>query len=259
MTTALKKTDSTTVVQHAEPSRLIELAITQNADIEKLERLMDLQERWNNEQARKAFYAAFAQFQADVPLISKSKTASFPTRSGGTMTYNFASLDDVVRAVTPVLSANGFSYRFEQNFSGGMVSVTCILSHALGHSESCVMSGVIDQSGNKNALQQVASTVTYLKRYSFLNVTGVSTTEDDTDGFAADIYQQQPQPQQHQAQPQQPQNSQFYSEAEFDHKVERWRKTILDGKKTAAELVAFVESRGKLLTAQQKQRLGVQA
>lgn len=250
MTTALKKTDSTTVVQHAEPSRLIELAITQNADIEKLERLMDLQERWNNEQARKAFYAAFAQFQADVPLISKSKTASFPTRSGGTMTYNFASLDDVVRAVTPVLSANGFSYRFEQNFSGGMVSVTCILSHALSHSESCVMSGVIDQSGNKNALQQVASTVTYLKRYSFLNVTGVSTTEDDTDGFAADIYQQQPQ---------QSQNSQFYSEAEFDYKVEQWRKVITSGKKTAAELVSFIESKGKQLTVQQKQRLGVQA
>ena len=40
------------------------------------------------------------------------------------------------------------------------------------------MSGPLDESGQKNALQQAGSSVTYLQRYTLLAATGMSTSED---------------------------------------------------------------------------------
>jgi hypothetical protein len=43
-----------------------------------------------------------------------------------------------------------------------------------------------DESGKKNAIQQVASTNTYLQRYTFLAITGLATKGQDDDGAAFD-------------------------------------------------------------------------
>lgn len=234
----------------AEPSRLIELAITQNADIGKLERLMDLQERWNNDQSKKAFYQAVAAFQSEMPLIHKSKTASFATKNGGHMNYNYASIDDIVKAVNPVLHRHGLSYRFEQTMIQGVVSVSCILTHALGHCESCTMTGGLDQSGNKNALQQIASSTTYLKKYTLTNVLGVATSDDDIDGF------QPCEPSASQEQnTSQPALPDYYEQDDFNRMLPNWLKAIQSGKKTPDTLITFVESKGRKLTEEQKARI----
>jgi hypothetical protein len=45
------------------------------------------------------------------------------------------------------------------------------------------MSGPHDQSGNKNAIQAIASTVTYLERHTAVAITGVAVSdEEDDDG-----------------------------------------------------------------------------
>jgi hypothetical protein len=48
------------------------------------------------------------------------------------------------------------------------------------------MTGPLDDSGNKNKIQQAGSTVTYLQRYTLLAVTGLSTQDQDDDGQGAD-------------------------------------------------------------------------
>ena len=45
------------------PSTLLALAIQQGAGMETLERLMDLQDRWDAKQAKQAFNAAVAAFK----------------------------------------------------------------------------------------------------------------------------------------------------------------------------------------------------
>jgi hypothetical protein len=44
------------------------------------------------------------------------------------------------------------------------------------------LSGEPDASGQKNKIQQVGSTVTYLQRYTLLALTGLATHDQDDDG-----------------------------------------------------------------------------
>lgn len=169
----------------AQPMRLIELAITQGADVEKLEKLMALQERWNEQQAKKSYFESLSQMQAEMPVIRKLKQAAFNTKSGGQMSYSYASLEDITEQIKPMLLKFGFSYRFEQSFNAGLIAITCVITHKDGHSESCSMPGTPDMSGNKNALQQAASAVTYLRRYTLTGALGIATADTDIDGRMA--------------------------------------------------------------------------
>ena len=51
------------------PFALMTIAIERGAQVEQLERLLALHERWEAEQARKAFHAARARFQSLCPEI----------------------------------------------------------------------------------------------------------------------------------------------------------------------------------------------
>jgi hypothetical protein len=80
------------------------------------------------------------------------------------------------------LADHGLSHRWETEQKDNLIRVTCILTHALGHSERVVLEARPDDSGKKNAIQQVGSTVTYLQRYTLLAITGMATTDQDDDG-----------------------------------------------------------------------------
>jgi hypothetical protein len=89
--------------------------------------------------------------------------------------------------VAPALSKHGFSYSWatRQERDGRSIvwiEVTCTLKHRLGHSESVTLGGPPDISGNKNPIQQVVSTVTYLERHTLKAITGVSEKGEDDDG-----------------------------------------------------------------------------
>ena len=159
-------------VMNNSPAQLLQLAIEQGADVDKLEKLMDMQDRWNAGQAKTAFYEAFTQFQSEVPAIKKKK-------SGHNIKY--APLSDIVEQIKPYLQKNKLTYRFEQDHSDG-VQVTCIINHALGHSESATMKAAADTSGSKNSVQAIASTVTYLSRYTLCSALGITTADEDMDG-----------------------------------------------------------------------------
>lgn len=154
------------------PMRLVEMAIQSNADIEKLEKLMDLQDRWEAGNAKKQFLLAMAKFQSICPDIIKMKKAH---------NSNYAPLGDIVNQIREPLSSCGMSYRFEQDHTGG-INVKCIVSHCDGHSESTQMSAPADSSGSKNGIQAIASTVTYLSRYTLTAALGIVTADADMDG-----------------------------------------------------------------------------
>ena len=160
------------VAQSAQPMRLIELAITQGADVDKLERLMALQTQWEAKEARKAFLEAMANFQSKCPDIMKLKKGH---------NYLYAPLSDIVAQIRDILSASGLSYRFEQSHENG-IQVTCIVSHIGGHSEQTTMKAAPDASGSKNAIQAVGSAVQYLMRYTLIGALGITTADHDMDG-----------------------------------------------------------------------------
>lgn len=150
--------------------------------VDQLERLLDLQLRWDADQARKAFVGAMAEFKALPIKIVKAKLVSFTTRDGDTTSYRHATLASVVDAVVAGMGKHGLSHRWDVKQETGSVSVTCTVTHRGGHSESVTMSAAPDTSGKKNGIQQVASAVTYLQRYTLMAITGVAAedmAEDD--------------------------------------------------------------------------------
>lgn len=168
------------------PAQMLQMAVQQGADLDKLEKLMELQERWEASQARKAWVAAMASFKADPPSIGKNKRVHFTNKAGVVTDYKHATLDNVCDIVNKALSAHGLSHRWETHQGEGRIKVTCYITHVDGHSESTSLHSPADDSGGKNAIQQIGSAVTYLQRYTLLALTGLATGETDDDGKETD-------------------------------------------------------------------------
>jgi len=151
---------------------IIQLATDPNADPEKLSQLMDLQERVLNREAEQAFYADFAAMQDKLPRVIKSKDGH---------NSKYAPLEDINDTIRPALQAHGFAITFDiLTLEAGMVIKT-ILAHRLGHKQTLSIPLPLENSGNKNDVQAVGSTISYGKRYGVGAILNIS-TGDDTDG-----------------------------------------------------------------------------
>lgn len=166
------------------PMAMLQLAVEKGASVEQLERLMALQERYEANEAKKEFVAAMTRFKESPVVIEKNKLVDFTGNSGKRTHYKHATLANVCDTIGPVLSGVGISHRWEtEQLDGGLIRVTCILTHARGHSEKVWLQAKPDESGNKNSIQAVGSTVTYLQRYIFLAATGMAVQDQrDDDG-----------------------------------------------------------------------------
>jgi hypothetical protein len=169
-------------VVSATPADLLRIAVESGADLDRLEKLMALQERWEAKEAKRAFDAAFSAFKAEaVTIIRGRKVTDGPLKN-----KSYAELHDVVNAVTPALSKHGLSSSWKLTMDEkDWMQVTCYLRHVNGHEESVSMGGPPDAGGAKNAIQARASTKTYLERYTLKAITGLSEQNDDTDGNAS--------------------------------------------------------------------------
>lgn len=170
-------------VANPTPTQLLQLAVQQNLDVDKLERLMQLQERFEANNARKFFFEALAQFQAAVPVIKKNRQADY---GQGKTKYQYATLDTIIQQIQEHLKNCGLTYRWEVGENEKQVTVTCIITHVAGHFEKTVMTANDDTSGSKNSIQARGSTVTYLQRYTLIGALGLGTTQDDVDAHRKD-------------------------------------------------------------------------
>lgn len=169
--------ETLTELQVTTPTSLISQAIEKGLGVAELEKLMGLQERWEANQARKAFFEAFTKFQASCPDIRKTKEVAF-----GDTRYKFAPLGDITRQLSESLEKAELSYRWEIQDDGATIQVTCLVSHVLGHTERTSMHASPDATGAKNAIQARGSAIEYLKRYTLIGALGLSTTDTDLDG-----------------------------------------------------------------------------
>lgn len=169
---ATEETDAASLMRAIE-----RMATDPRVDADKLNKLLDVKERWDREEARKAFHAALARFKVDPPRIVKNADVEY-----GRTKYSHATLDEVVYKIAPALGREGLSFAHDVRQADGVIAVTCTLTHERGHSESVTLTGLPDDSGQKNAIQQIASTVTYLRRYTLEAITGLAAEGDDDDG-----------------------------------------------------------------------------
>lgn len=171
------------------PSDVLLHAMDKGASIEQLHSLLELQMKWEANEARKAYFAALAAFKSEPLRITKNKRVYFKSKDPNkpATDYMHATLDNVVNVVAPALARNQLSHNWQVRRDAARIHVTCRLTHAMGHFEEVTLDGPLDDSGNKNNIQQAGSTITYLERYTLLAITGLATEEQgDDDGHSAD-------------------------------------------------------------------------
>jgi len=162
------------------PMDLIQQASGAGASIEKMEQLFTLQLRWEENESKKAYHRAVAAFKSETINIVKDKKVGYTNKDGTFTGYTHATLGNIVQTIIPIMGKHGLSHSWNVEQAGN-ISVTCRLAHELGHSTSVTMEAGKDDSGKKNAIQQVASTITYLERYTLLAITGLATADQDDD------------------------------------------------------------------------------
>ena len=181
--TALAKTEQPATNS---PAAMMHAAIEKGVDLASLEKMMELQTKWDEQEAKKAYVAAMARFKADPPKINKDQHVSYVSKKTGTKTdYRHATLANVTTKINSALSKHGLSAAWTTTQASGLITVTCTITHEYGHSESTSLSASPDDSGGKNNIQAIGSTVSYLERYTILALTGLSTHEQDDDGSGA--------------------------------------------------------------------------
>lgn len=151
-------------------------AMNPDVDIDKMERLLQMQERVLDRQAAADYSAAMAAMQTDIPSIAER---------GKTNNGKYATLEDIVDTVRPIMQKHGFAVSFRIKTLDRGVEVTGVLMHRGGHREETTMLLPADTSGNKNAVQAFGSSVSYGKRYVLSSLLNIATRNEDDDGNAA--------------------------------------------------------------------------
>ena len=163
----------------ATPAQLLQIAVERGADLAYVEKLMELKERHDANEARKAHAQAFADFKGAAVTIIKGKLITDGPLKG----KKHADLFDVVSAVSPALAAHGLSISWKlTKDEKDWMEMTCYLRHAAGHVESVSMGGAPDTGPGRNAIQARGSTKSYLERYTALAILGMAATDSDNDG-----------------------------------------------------------------------------
>jgi hypothetical protein len=160
------------------PMAMLAQAIERGMPVETVDKLMALSERWEKNQSRRAFEEALAAARADFKPIVKNREVDFTSAKGRT-NYRHEDLAAIANMADPILAKHGLSYRYRTTSTiNEPITVTCIV-FGHGHSEENTLSAGRDESGNKNHIQGVASTVTYLQRYTLKAALGLAASNDD--------------------------------------------------------------------------------
>lgn len=162
--------------------------------LDRLERLMAMQDKMRADRARDAFTLAMSQMQPELPTVDKNgaiviyakddvKREKPPIQS-----TSFATWEDINEAIRPFLGKYGFSLSFKAERVGDQVVISGILKHRDGHQETTTLPLALDTTGSKNNVQAVGSSISYGKRYTagmLLNINSRAKHEADDDGKAA--------------------------------------------------------------------------
>jgi hypothetical protein len=169
-------------VARLDPAALLQIAVERGDSIEVLTKLMDLKDRFDAKMALEGFNKDFTAFKAEAVALIRNKLIT----DGPLKNKKHAELSDAVNAATPALSRHGLSvsWNVEQDRATRAITVTCMVRHILGHSESVSMTGDPDTGPGRNSLQAIGSTKTYLERYTYTAILGLAAQDADDDGAA---------------------------------------------------------------------------
>lgn len=169
------------------PLQTIELAIKSGADLEKLEKLLTLKERWEANEAKKVYASSFANAQRDIETVLKNKTNP-QTRS------KYADLENVIETSKPIYTKEGFSVIFYESDTAlpEHIRISADVLHSVGHKETYHLDVPLDGKGiqgnaNMIKIHAKASSIAYGRRYLMCMIWNLSTSDDDGNTAGAEL------------------------------------------------------------------------
>lgn len=166
---------------NANLSPLVQLAMSKDIDPDRLDKLLEVQIAYEGNEAKKAFSAAMAKCQKEMPMIVR-KAENKQTHS------NYAKHEDICRNIKPVYTEHEFSLSFHEGEAKKpeYIRTICDVTHSLGHSKQYFIDLPSDGAGiqgnaNKTAIHAKGSTFSYGRRYLTLMIFDLA-TYDDNDG-----------------------------------------------------------------------------
>jgi len=170
----------TGIVETADPVMvMLNTVISQpDADINKLERVIDLYDKLQKKNAEMSFYDDFAKFQGEIPVIPKDGEIIV----NSVVRSKFSKYETIMKHIQPILTKYGLSVMFDPKFVSGTVEVTCQLGHKSGFTKTSLITLPYDTTGGKSGVHSVASALSYSKRYALCLILNIPTGGEDDDG-----------------------------------------------------------------------------
>lgn len=161
------------------------LATDPRVDVDKLERLMAMQQAMKQQIAKAAFDAAMSAAQAEMRRVATDSNNP-QTRS------RYASYGALDRALRPIYTGHGFGLSFNtgDGAPAEFVRILCEVTHRDGYSKSYHIDMPADGKGAKGGdvmtkTHAVGSAASYGMRYLLKMIFNVAVGEDDDDGNGA--------------------------------------------------------------------------
>jgi hypothetical protein len=154
---------------------LLRAAVDKGADVATLERLAKLYETAEQNELKKEFNNALAAAKAELRPVTKDKAV-------GSL-YKYETMAAIAAEIDPVLGKHGLYAIFPdpehtEKREPNRIYVTCRLCHKNGYSIEKTLDAPPDAGQNRNAVQAMGSTMTYLQRYSLRAILGLAVAQD---------------------------------------------------------------------------------
>ena len=170
------------------PATLLELAVEKGADVDKLEKLMELKMRWDANEAKKAFNSSMVLAQGEMPVVPKDKK--------NTQTNSmYAKYETILKYTKPIYTKHGFSLVYSEGEAkrDDEIRIVVDIMHREGHTEQRFTDIPLDMTGikgtvNKTKTHGKGSSITYGKGYLIKMVFNIPTGDDDNGNAAGAEY-----------------------------------------------------------------------
>lgn len=170
-----------TTQENSAISVIQQMVTSGNFDVSVARELLEMHKDFMKQQGIINYNNDFALMSKEIPVIARTKK---------THTTFYAPLEDIVKAVQPILSKYGFSISFTTEQQGlEAVTVNCILQHKDGHSTKTALTLPTKAVNNSmNAMQAIGAAISYGKRYTLCGILNIATAQDDdNNGFALNV------------------------------------------------------------------------
>lgn len=158
------------------------VAMNPEADIDKMERLLEMREKLEARQAEQAYNMAMAKAQSSMPSVGKTQTNKHTNSM-------YADLGGMIEAIKPIYTQYGFSvsYTTGEGAPEGYMRIIAEVSHEAGCTKRYPADLPLDVSGaqgkaNKTGVQGWGSTASYGRRYLLALIFNIAIMGEDNDG-----------------------------------------------------------------------------